>query len=280
MRISVITPSRGRVVGLATMLRSLHALESGKHKVTYAAALDDDDKASIAFCQSFGQTMPLAYAVYKGRPESLGKLVNDTALDVPADVYCALSDDAMCLTKDWDDIIAQAVEQTPHGVFWWKDVGPADGAYAIVTEKWRKAMGGVFSTHFPYWFDDLWLAEVWTMATGSGPIIPEGLKLVDIPRSTMRMRDLPWWTDFYFKTRGLRASESRRIAQALGLCAPVALDELLKVLDVTFTRAADDKLLALQANQGEANSAPDLAYLRAKTRAHELLKTLGGHSGI
>lgn len=274
MDITVIIPTRKRTVKLAAALNSLVMTESRKNKIKYVIACDVDDTETIAFCEKIPQQLPhinLTWHVGE-RPKSLGSLVNQMAEGVRGDVYVAFCDDLLCMTMNWDEIIWKAVKKTPHGVFFWKMVRQELAFFTIVTEKWRKAAGGIFTDLYPYWFDDLCLIEWWIVATDSIPIILEDLILLDRPTDTMRMRELPFWTKFYTKTRPLRILQGIEIAKKLGLPAPQYMPQ--KHAKVGLEAMEVERLQKIEAEQGEPNTPPDASYIEAKNRALAILEQI------
>lgn len=272
MDITVIVPSRGRQRQLVTVLSSMHLLQSGKHQVTYAVACDADDVATVKTCEWLAKELPLVFNVAP-RADSLGSLTNKMAELVPGQVYAQLGDDLLGVTPLWDEKIVDAVEKTPHGVFWWNNAWPLGVFYAIVTEKWRQAAGGIFTDHYPFWFDDLCLVELWMMTTDSDPIsIPE-IFIVDRPKNTIRMRDLVFWQDFFTATRALRLKQSFEIAKKLNLPEPILGDAIAERIFTSLQRQDPAMLRQIEDCQGE-KTPPDMAYLRAKIRAEKILATL------
>jgi hypothetical protein len=271
MDITVILPSRKRTRGLYAVLSSLTMLESGKHRVYYGVCADDDDEETISFCKEMQGKMRLAFRVGE-RQKTMGGVINEMATLMPAEVYLVINDDILCLDYAWDDVIAEAVEKTPHGVFWWKNAYPMDALYPIVTEKWRQAAGQIFTNHYPFWFDDLCLIEVWMMTTGQEPIRLD-ISIVDKPVSTQRMRDLKFWQGLYTQTRKLRVLQSYEIAEKLGLPRPTASEEFARRLTEALIVMDEEHLKQIEINQGET-SPPDAAYLVAKERAEKILEEL------
>lgn len=269
MKFTVIIPSRGRPLGLAAILGSLRALESGKHEVTYVVACDDDDPQTAQLCEKLKEALPLKISV-NPRPVSLGGLVNQVALQYPADVYTAVCDDVLCVTLAWDGVIAEAVEKKPYGVFWWKNALPQEAFWAIVTETWRAAADGVFTDHYPFWYDDLCLVELWFMATNEDP---QGLEifLVDLPKTTHRLRDIQFWRELFTRTRAWRVKQGRDIAKKLGLPEPRLSAEFAKRWEAMLGTLSDERCQQIENIQGDAGE-PDPAYLRAYARAKELMK--------
>lgn len=269
MRITVVVPSRGRVFGLAGILRSMHFLESGKHEVRYVVGADEDDAETQEACKALRSRLPLGLRTDK-RPVSLGGLINQLALCEPADVYTAVNDDIVCLTPNWDEEIANAVEKLPHGVFWWTDKSGNGALFPIVTEKWRAAAGGIFSEWFPFWYDDLCLLELWMMATDEAVQQLE-IFLCDKPRTvTHRMRELKFWQQIYIASRVLRVKQARQIAERLGLPSPQCTEHVAVLMNAQLRRVEPGWIQQIEDNQGDKNP-PDENYFIAKARAEKML---------
>ena len=269
MDITVIIPSRGRVTGLHLIMRSMNFLESGKHRVHYGVACDDDDVGTIVACQEIQKEILTGYRVGP-RQCSLGGLINDMAVRMPADVYVGVNDDVLCLEPDWDDKIAQAVKKKPYGVFWWTNALPQEVLFPIVTEKWRTAAGSIFTDHYPFWYDDLCLMETWCMTTDEAPQVL-GIKIADRTKTiTHRMRELKFWQKFYTETRVLRVKNSLMISEKLGLPEPKSIHKMAQKLTEHLLTVPDEKLTEIERNQGETTP-PDEAYLIAKARAQSIL---------
>lgn len=277
MKITVIIPSRNRPLRLMDTITTAKELESGKHQVTYVVGCDDDDEKTDAACQLLQSGGSVAYG--KFRRTTLGKMVNELALAAPADVYCSLCDDIRITTAYWDEKIAEAVEAKPDGVFWWKTSEDRPASYAIVTEKWRAAAGYIFTDYFPFWFDDLWLLELWILAANSGPAeqpadstawLYVDASLEDRPYNTQRMRDLAFWHGFYQEMRPTRVAEAKRIAAALGWnVVPEIIDRLAAQIGPNAAFVAD--MHNIEARQGDKNE-PTPEYLQAKARAAAMLQ--------
>ncbi len=259
--------------GLSAALTSLDRLASGKHDITYAIATDLDDPHTQSFCVEMQKEMHLAYKVGP-RPRALGCLVNEMAELVAADLYFALCDDMLCLTPDWDDIAAKAALQTPHGVFFWQSAlvhKGHDALWPIVTHKWLKAAGCIYTDHYPFWYDDLALVEQYALATGE-TIKRLPITALDKPGNTHRMRELPFWNDFFLFTRQWRIQRGKEIAAGLGFMIPTIGAELVKLLDTEWCKPPREYLEQIERNQGD-KSPPDENYIAAKQRAETWMKT-------
>lgn len=270
MKISVVMPSRGRLKQLTAALISLKALSSEENPILYGVACDDDDPATLEYLKDWKKTFPSLCIMHGPRAESLGTLDNKLAEYMPADAYVVWGDDLLCCTADWDKKIAEAIERVPHGVFWWKTQQHEPSLVPIISEKWRKASGTLFTEYFPFWYDDLWLWELWQFTTDG---MPEFLDIImgDKSTGTTRMRELGFWAKFYHSMRGLRVREGKRIAEALGLPEPKAglvVPEVFK----EYTHMHPDMVKDVEKRNKAETGTPDAAYLRAKARAEEMLK--------
>lgn len=283
MRITVIIPSRGRPHTLTAALGSLHSLASRKNQITYGIVCDSDDPVTVGTAQSLQAVMPLAYKVQERGP-SLGKMVNDMAESMPADVYLSLGDDCLCITPGWDLKIAEAWEKEPRGVWFWK---PADDAapalYAVVSEQWRQAAGRIFTDYFPFWYDDLWLLSLWILVT-EGPMLTIDALMMDCPRETHRMRDLRFWHSFYLAMHTQRVKQAKDIAEKLKFPQSKIIGADVGLPHLSITEALSERLCVtppefeatmekIVENQGDKGP-PTAAYLKAKERAELLMKQM------
>lgn len=267
MKISVLLPSRGRSMQMVATLNSFRSQESGKNEVVYGVACDADDHVTIGTCEILKPRLPLCHHVLERSP-SLGGRVNLLAEHMPADAYCSVADDSLCMTQDWDERLAEAFAAKPDGVWWWGHHYPQPALYAIISEKWRAAAGWMFTDYFPYWFDDIWLLELWVMASES-PFQFIEAKMADCPRKTTRMRDLAFWHEFWHYTRPQRIKHAKEIAAKLGWRVP----ECAEVLASVIGRPVPDfvnSMAEIEAQQGDIGPA-DLNYINAKSRAQEIM---------
>lgn len=269
MKISVIIPSRGRAFRLWVAIGALQELASGKHQITYVIGCDEDDTETQNVCSLMRETDgETAYGVFK-RMGSLGEMDNILARQVPADVYCVLGDDLQITTRDWDDIIAKAWEQKPDGVWWWSSKGEISALAPIISHKWFEAAGRLFTDYFPFWWDDLWLLEVWLLAAEAPPIFIDAY-MRDRSIKTHRMRDLKFWSDFYQSRKPERVADAKRIAAALGwklTGITEALGEQVFGPREEFLNRIDE----IEKGQGEVANPPTPEYLKAKARAEALM---------
>lgn len=268
MKFTAIVPTRGRPEMLNGCLHSFAYLESRVNEVHYVACVDLDDPVTAEAAKLYQRRYPTLTILFFNRPPSLGQYVNEAAAKFPADVYLSLADDVICASPGWDEAIRKAVEEDPRGVFWWRTPETRKATYAIVTRAWHEAAGRIFTDLFPFWFDDMWLREVYLMASGKDIPMLDGARLNDIPLKTTRMRDLIFWDDFFHLVRYRRRIEARRIAEKFGW--PDVTGALNFTPNHAF-RARADKVAEVQGEKAP----PDARYLQAKARAETILAKLG-----
>jgi hypothetical protein len=264
VKLTVVIPSRGRPFHLIKAIRLLHSMASGLHQVTYAIGCDADDPKTLGAAYTLMIRVPGIQVFCTKRLGSLGEMANIMAARYPADVYCSLCDDVDVLTKDWDNQIYLSWAAKPDGLWWWRTLQVRPATYAIVSHKWMQAAGRIFTDYFPFWWDDVWLMQVWNMATGIPAVAVEAF-LDDKPFATHRMRDLLFWADFYTSRKGERREQAAAIVKALGW-PEVKVEDTICDVRPEFLAQANQ----IEHNQGE-KSPPTQEYLAAKRRAELIM---------
>jgi len=268
MRLTVVIPSRSRPFRLRDTIQTLRSLESGKHDIRYIIGVDSDDPDTLAIASIMRVSVPkVSYRCFT-RLGSLGQMVNIMAAENPADCYVSLCDDVVALTPHWDEAIADAWEVRPDGLWWWRTLAVRPATYAIVSDKWYRAAGQIFTDYFPFWWDDMWLMQVWLMASNStehNAMQCIEAWLDDQAQNTIRMRDLLFWSDFYMAMKPRRVEQARRIAAKLGWPASRCEDDLCNV-SASFLKNAN----TIEATQGD-KLPPTIEYLKAKQRAERMM---------
>jgi hypothetical protein len=259
MKIVVLIPSRTAPFKLQDTLHAARSLESGRHDVRYVVGVDHDDPNTLAMCTMLTlQSRQYRYRVFK-RMSSLGHMSNIMAAENPADCYCSLGNDTVPVTPGWDEAVHKAWSARPDGVFWWHGC-----ECPIVSHKWMKAAGYLYTDFFPFWWDDNWLIQLWAMASDGPQLFIDG-RLEDKPLATLRMRDLRFWTEFYGHMKPYRQKEAARIATALGWPVGSLEDDTGDVKD-HFWKVIED----VERAQGDKEP-PTEAYRIAKERAERLM---------
>lgn len=265
MRLNVLLPSRGRPTNLLNAVGSMHGKASGQHEVNYVIGCDADDQPTIAAAHLLRLRGPRVIPFCTVRLPCLGMMANIMAEKYPADVYCSLPDDVEILTQDWDQHVWAAWAARPDGLWWWQTLAVRPATCAIISEKWRQAAGQIYTDYFPFWWDDVWLMQVWHMASGTiGQAV--NATLDDRAFATHRMRDLRFWSDFYTSRKEERWQHAERIAANLGWPKPVR-GEVHGDVREEFLR----DIPKIEAHQGDKGPlTPE--YLKAKARAEAMMK--------
>lgn len=211
MKISVLIPSRLRHHSLQSVIGALHHLSCDKNEIQYCIGLDDDDVQSVTIMQNLPKEWNVIISMQE-RPGSLGSIYNRLAQENPADIYALFADDLFPLCPHWDHALTVAISQYPDRILAWNDmIQPGLPTYPIIPHSWYKD-AGLFTEHFPFWFDDTWLTEVYKMATGLDIVIPQQLRIAGRKGKTERMRDMPFWWDFFARTRSVRVRQAFKIS--------------------------------------------------------------------
>lgn len=266
MKLDVLIPSRGREQSLQAVIVGMDAMATGEHDVRYVVLCDSDDQATAAVASSI-EGINVDVAV--GPRRLVNAWENEIIAASDADAFMPWADDLHCLTPAWDEITRRVLEKVP--AFSWQEVQDPQNHTAIVASaKWVKAAGRFFPEHFPFWFADTWLKEVFGFAYGGNMPIVDALQFSHKRTPTHNMRDLEFWFRVFTATRDERIAEAQRIARAYGLAwkDPAALIALFERGDAMQLERVPQYEIAFGANQGE----PSASYLAAKAKAEGLLK--------
>ena len=260
MKIHVIIPSRHRVRSLSAVLTSLDALALSPQDIRYTVLCDEDDK----------ETMVAAHDEAVIGPRTLvNARQNEVIAASDADVFMPWADDLFPLVFGWDAIINQVLTKAKIPAFSWQEVQDPRNHTAIVLEaQWVKAAGRFFPEHFPFWFSDTWLKEVFAFVYGQDMPIIEALPFSHKRGVTQGMRDLEFWFRVFARTRGERIDEAKRVAAAYGIAwfeKPQLIDIFDKSDEAQLERVPQYEAV-FGANQGE----PSDAYKAAKAKAARL----------
>ena len=258
------------------MLTSLDQLATGFHDVTYAVVLDDDDYVTLEQWEHWkksGMLPPNVREFVGARTKTLNARMNDAYAQCPADVYSQVADDCFPLTHRWD-LIFYGCRTLP--AFCWTEMNdPENATFLVVSRKWYEVTGRYTVEHFPSWFADTWLGEVYRLAFGMPISAIEQLGMGGKRGTTQGMRDVAFWFKYFAHTRAERLEEAQKIADAYGLHMKV---ENERAADLEMMENGDAHQLtqvpryeaAFKANLGE----PSALYLECKARAEKRLGLL------
>jgi hypothetical protein len=273
VRITIGLPSRNRPAGLLSVLTALDKLATGLHDVTYGVLMDDDDYVTLEQFEHWKKAGMLPENVREfvgARDRTLNARMNDVYRAMPAELYSQVADDQFPLSLHWDAMFHNC-RKLP--VFAWVEAtDPQNMTFPVVSHQWFQATGRYTVEHFPFWFADTWLAEVYALAFGM-PVTAINQLLMGHGRrgATQGMRDLRFWFEFFAATRTERIDEAQRVVDAFGLKVSV----LDRTQELAAMREGDAEQLRnvpryeqnFSANLGE----PSPMYRKAKADAENWL---------
>lgn len=262
MKIACIIPSRHRARSLEAVLRALQALESGEHTVEYVVSYCRHDEQTQWAAEATG-----ALAIMRPDDCTPGAAFNDAARAVDADVYTGFCDDVFPLTHRWDDYLARALAHPLVCFCWQEATDPLNASYIASSARVLKAIGDLCPEYFPYWFSDVWLAEIHHMAFGFRPGLVEGLRLAGKRGTTQGFRDFPFWCQVFTHTRPERIRLAVKLAAEYGSTPP----DLRGALEACVAFDADFLSKAERFQRFADPKGPEPYYLKAKANAEALL---------
>ena len=273
MKITVPIVSRNRPAGLLSVLTSLDALATGSHEITYVLILDDDDHKTLQHIDLWEKQgiFPKGTVLRVGaRDKTLNARMNEAAAEFPADYYTMLVDDGFPLTQHWDSMF-DGLKDLP-AFAWCERNDPKNATFISVSERWRNALGRVFPEYFPFWFADTWILEVHLLAFAKPIGIVQQLSMGGKRGQTQGMRELPFWFNFFAKTRCERIADATKLAKEWGFTLNMNdRKDQLSVLEQGDRNQIDNlpKYADLFKNDG---SEPGIVYKQAKERAEAWLR--------
>lgn len=263
--IAIIIPSRHRPESLKAVLRALQATESGAHNVTYAVSFCRDDLATEAAAFSVEGVK----AFQRPADCTPGAALNNVVSRLPLhDIYTGFCDDVFPLTWQWD-VAMDAAYRAPMVCWCWQEAtDPHNASYVASSGRVLKAIGDLCPEYFPYWFNDIWLAEIHHMAFGFRPAQIEGLRLVGKRGTTQGFRDFLFWCRVFTATRHERIRAAIKLAAEYGSTPP----DMRKALEICHFFDQDFRGKADRfTRRFGGDDEPEPFYVLAKQRAERLL---------
>lgn len=265
---AILINSRGNPEKLTATCVALAGLAARPELVRFCIRADADDTETIAAIGRLGHLLSVNLTIGP-RPISLGAEVNRMAANIEAGFYHVFNDDVIPLTVNWDlpQLERRALE--PDFVSCWTLApGPTAPDYPIVSRKWLDAAGSLFTEHYPYWFDDMDLANRYLMVKGK-VIDLMGIGLHARKTKTQRMRDFGFWFSFFRSMEGERIAWAKSIAENLGLPEPTEeWIERTRMGDIAWFERK--KELETERKYSDP-SEPDPAYLSARAKAQSMM---------
>jgi hypothetical protein len=217
LKISVLCASRSNPNGLRTVIGALDMLQSRRHDVKFMIAGDMDDSGTLDAIMRMHEIEKMeVYGCCGERQPSLGSVWNKAAASLPGDVYVTITDRMVPITPMWDVFVADSLDKDDTRPVWWNsNAGPL---IPIIPQKWYEAAGRIYTTYFPFWFDDTWLHELLAMTFGFPNYLTQAACFINKKSPvTKRMHDLRFWMDFFIAKRPERMEHAKAIRGKLGL---------------------------------------------------------------
>lgn len=266
--IAVLLLTRGRPGGLVAAVRSLHATASGALPIRYVVCADEDDP-TIGQAAALLEDVRLTLSVGP-RPDALGQAWNRGAEACGNwDLALFTGDDTVPVARHWDLRMAE-VASAGHGAWAWTEANdPTNCTYWVTTRRWHNAVGAACPLHFPFWFNDTWVAEQHLFAFGRPIFVDPHCVMAGRRGTTREMRDLAFWFRVFAATR------PQRIAQALSIARAFNQQPLDPAPLLAWCHAWDAEQMARVPRYNEAFGAdlvvPTPRYLRLRAQAERLL---------
>ena len=217
-KIAVLIPERGRPDKLDRLICSLIDMAGDDDRYEIIAFIDDDDP-------EWTDKVPFEHShttyLRRPRPITLGEKLNELARyavdengPVKADIVVFLANDLVMETQGWPGKMRSACAGLPNGIgvpFLTDDLHPGHASYWLMTRKMMHAIGFFAAPWFPYWFIDTWMNELGILL-GQHHQIPVRVSSPEGRSKTHGLVDLPFWIDFFQKTRALRIRDAVNLA--------------------------------------------------------------------
>jgi hypothetical protein len=213
VKICAVIPSRRRPQQLAASLQAFHATESQQHEVAYVVSYCHDDPETRMTVLNLPVSMNIR--VHRRTDHCVpGQAFNEAAEMVEADAYLGLCDDIFPLTMGWDHYIIEGLKQYGPCACWIEATDRNNTSYIFSDAKVLKAIGKLCPEYFPFWFCDVWLAEICHFAFGQRPSLINGLMLGGRRGRTQGHHELGFWLQVFAATRIERIELASKLAAA------------------------------------------------------------------
>ncbi len=283
MSLTVIIPTRNRPELLLKTIAS--AIVNAELADTFIlVCVDDDDQPTInALGDALADQKPdgrLLISI-KPREESRGEKYDRALTEAPADVYLLAVDCVPFISKGYDRVIVEAASLFPDniGVVNTPMANASFPGHQAVTAGWVKKLGYTYNPEFPFWFVD---HEIDDLARMTGRFVYVDVKCdhhSTRPNTTLRMRDLEFWTTYFDMMTLERRLKARSIIMSPEFQAPDWQKKVLcnqyqpiEARSYWINNNVRQHAAQIEAQRGDPGP-PDEGYKRAKAKAEKKLTT-------
>jgi hypothetical protein len=281
MRVTVSIPTRGEAPHLAMVVKTYVEKAEKPEDVTIVVATDEDDPF---WNRDRRRDLESDVVVVSRAPreDALGDKWNRAIGIAPAGVYVAGTDDNVVLSKGWDERLREgaALYTDGIGVIYFGEAPNAQLPIAqAVTHGWADAFGGLYPTHFPFWFIDMWLDEL-AMMTGRMVWVDILVGSCGGRGKTRGLRDVRYWNQFFDLTRPVREAQADEAIAELYKDAPWMAWRLQGKGRLGLRAVFEGRSQFIQAEAVEAQATravdnpEDERYVRIREKADAYLESL------
>jgi hypothetical protein len=215
--------TRGRPHMLAEVFTALKQHTVQKEKVSLWLYVDEDDaitRKAIADGSLSDAGVQLHWHIGQ-QTSGLGQM-QQILWEVSgrtAEVFMVLGDDVRFDTPGWDNILRETAAKFPDGIFLASPHDPMTAdtcTYPVFGWNWLETLQSLFCGHFPFWYDDRWVHQIGEMA-GRYAWLPIVVRPIGGKGKTRRMRDVPFWANFFQLALDERKASARKLIDAMNL---------------------------------------------------------------
>jgi hypothetical protein len=284
-RLSLLSMTRGRPENFLGLIESLEWVTTQPELTDIWCYLDDDDPTGQTLIDRVTEReSKLAVHWVRGpRPIGLGQAYNLIAAEAlkTSGLFLGLPDDYRIWSIGWDDMLRKAYGpgEDRLSLHYIPDPCSRPDQMTIFagTREWVETVGYLLPEWFPYWFGDLWIDDVSTLAKVKKRL-PVKVEARGGKGKTKRMWNLPFWWNFYDLTFLDRVEEILRVLRAKGDSPELEAEILARAEAFKITKCQNKlDLIQLVGTEldltAEANP-PSPLYLDAEKRASRHLVDL------
>jgi hypothetical protein len=178
MRISILTPSRGRPEGLYRLFKSMNETVTCKVDLVIGIDMDDPKKPEyenllIRMRQESVKNLRVVMIADERKP--LCAIWNYLLRLTQGDWIMCGNDDFIFQTKGWDKILEEKTKgKHPYFMYYFDDgiQGANHGAFPILSKEWIETVGYYFPEIFIHNYPDTWVNDI-ALKLGVRIYIPE-----------------------------------------------------------------------------------------------------------
>jgi len=162
MKISILTPTRGRAQQLERFITSVMETAHTPEDIEMLFYVDSDDP-QVEEYKLFGRVIKCIQVIV-GEPKSVSESWNDIAALATGDVLIMGNDDQVFITKAWEVALEQRVKKYKDDIYvaWFEDGinGSKHCAFPIVSRKWYETLGYFTPGVFKFGYNDTWIFDI------------------------------------------------------------------------------------------------------------------------